>query len=196
VAVSLNVTRSPEQRERLLSGELHRVRCTGCGEPNRIETNFSYFDLDRRQLFMVFPPGDEPRWAELERAPTILRDRNLAGDAAPAFARQLGAELQLRTVFGLDALREKVLLFEAGLDDVAVELTKLAWMRGGGLGRLVALERPRARVVDEQTLRLVTASGATMVVDLAGLRAQGSPQGEVADRLRAGPYVDVGRLFL
>jgi hypothetical protein len=43
---------------------------------------------------------------------------------APPVAQEMGRQLKVRLVFGLEALREKVLCQQHGLDDIALELFK------------------------------------------------------------------------
>ena len=115
----------------------------------------------------------------------------LTGPDAPAAAAALAVGLRVRLVFGLVALREKLLAWDAGLDDVDLELLKLAAMRAVG--------EPLARAA---TLRLVacTADAAVLLDDAAtrwDVPRDALPPGafvELRAALGAGCYVDLARL--
>jgi hypothetical protein len=194
--MSLNVSRSPESRDALLSGELHATRCPACEQRVVFESQFDYLDFGRRQLLMIFPPDDEPRWAELEPMPAALYQRALTDEVLPPLVRQIGAGFRVRAVFGMAALREKVVLWDAGLDDAVVEAWKLGWMRRDPLARMRVERRPRADHVEDGRLILVLpeANAPLLSAELAQLAAH--PPDELARRLSAGPYVDTGRLLL
>ena len=97
---------NPELREQVLRETLFNWRCTKCGYQALIVYPFLYHDTERRFMVALNPDPDAKR---LESPP-------LADGLAKRVVR-LPAEL-----------KEKVLIFEAGLDDMAVELTKLLIM--------------------------------------------------------------------
>jgi len=113
---------------------------------------------------------------------------------APPMVREWGKGLELRAVFGLAALREKVLLSDAGIDDAWVEALKLDLMRSGRFGPLHPNNRPRVTQVDDKHLVFGNIKVQRTVVDdmmnepVAWVRAHSSVMG--------GPYVDVGRLLI
>ena len=124
VATSVNAVRSPWLREQVLDGSFQREDCEACGARMVHVLPFLYVDFERKILIGVFPQSDLDRWPELEReAPRALAD-NVAGSPAE-FAQMLAEDVRVRTVFGLDALREKITILEADLDDAAVEAVKL-----------------------------------------------------------------------
>jgi hypothetical protein len=196
LARSLNVSRSPESREALLRGTLHVTRCPACEQRVVVESQFDYLDFGRRQLLMIFRPEDEARWAELEPLPAALYQRSFTDEQLPPLVRQIGEGFRVRAVFGMAALREKVVLWEAGLDDAVVETWKLGWMRRDPLARMRAEQRPRADHVEDGRLILMLpdANAPLLWAELAQLTAH--PVDEVVRLLSAGPYVDTGRLLL
>jgi hypothetical protein len=123
VAESLNISARPALRDAVLAGELHRFPCPACSRVNQVETVFAYTDFGRAQWFTVVPAAslarrdDWLRFAEdrfqdafVRRAPPLVRGW------APRFTR--------RVVFGLASLREKLVAFDAGLDDRRLEQLK------------------------------------------------------------------------
>lgn len=125
VAHSINASRAPHMRQAIVDGTFQRVRCESCAAIFTIEWPFLYIDFDRKHWFGVFSEIDEPRFAELEDEPAEAYEL-CAGKDAPEAARAEAASMRVRTVFGFEALREKLLCMDAGLDDVSLELCKLA----------------------------------------------------------------------
>ena len=116
LADCINVQRTPIARQRILERTFHRIDAGGVGM--QIEKGFFYLDLARGQAMLVQPPRERFKYGEasamLERMLSVLPD-----------AMRSQAQ-QLRVVFGIEELREKIVAAEAGLDDRAVELMKAA----------------------------------------------------------------------
>ena len=204
VATSINATRTPEWRQVILDGSFQRSECPACAAVATPLVPFPYIDFDRKQYLGVFPPQDEARWWEVEREPHAAYVRNL-GDLAPPVARPLGAGFEVRTVFGLGALREKIVVLSSGLDDAVLEALKL---------RLL-LARPELDASLDGRPRLVEVAGGTLGFevavpsseeehDLYRLEVPSADYDDVArdqalrpvvQALRAGPYRDCGRLL-
>jgi stage V sporulation protein SpoVS len=75
----------------------------------------------------TLPPGRRLEWTRIEAEVA----GGLAGpvrDEGPAFVRAWGATARIRLVFGLEELREKVVLAAAGIDDAVVEVLKDPWV--------------------------------------------------------------------
>src|SRR5262245_48689406 len=64
LADSVNVTRAPSMRERILRGELHRAACPACHRQMTVEKPFYYTDLLRSSFFKVLPRGERHRFAK------------------------------------------------------------------------------------------------------------------------------------
>lgn len=142
LADCLNVQRTPEGRERILARRFHQVDVAGV--PFQVEKAFVYLDLARGQALLVQPPKERFRHADaggaLSRMLAVL---------PPAMREQAH---RVRVVFGLEELREKLVAFDAGYDDRAVELMKAAVMHE----HPVLLTRARLRL----SLDRVDAQGA------------------------------------
>ena len=123
VATSLNAVRSPAAREAALAGRLHHVDCPHCRAPHRVETTFGYMDVERGHWLAVFPPEELPHWGARE---AVSHDSFWqVSDRAPMLWNFRATEMTLRCVFGLADLREKLLIWDSGLDDAIVEAWKL-----------------------------------------------------------------------
>lgn len=117
-ARSVNIRRNPAVRTLILEGKFHRVNCPVCAKPLVIERPFYYSDPGRSAVFLVLPRGERV---------------NHARDGQTLTAQKRSCQLinrgklpkQLRVIYGLDELREKLVAQDAGLDDRHVELLKL-----------------------------------------------------------------------
>lgn len=136
LATSVNAGRSPQVREQILKEELHRVACSACGRKITVEKPFYYTDLPRNTFFRVLPRGERHCWrrasAELDRAVEFFGE-----GFSPAEGRTL------RVVFGMDELREKLVMQDAGFDDRLVELLKVLLI----YEHPILLRRARLRLV-------------------------------------------------
>lgn len=103
---SINTLANPQDKERLLAGELNVLACA-CGKRTQLAANILYRDVEADYYCQV-APGDERAIAE----------------AAAAFA-VAGTGGTQRIVPSLNALVEKIRILDAGLADWAVEMTKV-----------------------------------------------------------------------
>jgi hypothetical protein len=103
---SINTRTEPAAKHRLLAGELNVLVCR-CGRRTQLAATVLFHDPDAAYWCQVCP-GGEPAMAE--------------GEAA---FRAAGAGGTQRLVPSLNALVEKVKLLDAGLDDWAIEMTKV-----------------------------------------------------------------------
>jgi len=141
---SLNARRSPRLRERALAGTLQTFRCPGCGRPRVVEPTGPYLDLQRRQFFALFPADTfRYRSALVAFAARSCRE-NMIEFCAP-MGREWAPTLKRRAIFGLERLREALLVDDAGLDDRLVEALKLQALRDLKPGAF----DPRARLLFE-----------------------------------------------
>jgi hypothetical protein len=94
----------------------------------RLPAHMSYTDQTRGEWILVEAP-EEADTADLteEDARKVFDD--LYGASAPDIAQEIGRDLKPRVVFGWPALREKLFCSEYALDDVVLELLKIATLR-------------------------------------------------------------------
>jgi hypothetical protein len=123
VCESLNPERRPHLKAALLAGELHRFLCASCGRAGVVDAELLYFDFERRQILITFPFADLPRADACAARAAATFERVLVLQA-PRVIRELAPRFLQRVCFGLEDLREKVLLADAGLADVALEELK------------------------------------------------------------------------
>ena len=118
LAESVNVQRAPELREQILKGQFHRVKCPKCKRTVTVEKPFLYFDTGRQAYFNVLPASERHRYREASDALSAIAPH------IPDFGDAAG-ERQLRAVFGMGELREKLVAQDAGIDDRIAELLKV-----------------------------------------------------------------------
>lgn len=108
--ISINATNDPQFKEDLLSGRLFDFRCANCGYEGRYTYPLLYNDMKKRFMVYLIPQIDRFQ----------LEDRSLEDD----YRNLKGITKRLAADF--NSLKEKIFIFESGLDDMAVELTKYA----------------------------------------------------------------------
>lgn len=205
VATSVNADRSPDLREAILGERFQVLRCGACGHAFTYLGEFVYMDLGRHQMIGVFPSDLEPSWPRCERQTVDAYEDNL-GRSAPAIAQPFGEGVVVRCVFGLGALREKLVAADAGFDDVLVEAAKLDLFRSLSGLALSLGRRPRLvqSGVDKVTFAIPSAADdpdrrpSRLPVDRAvfdELLAAVSGD-ECVAALGAGAYVDLGRILI
>lgn len=118
---ALNIERRPEAREEILSGTFQQFRLSGeSDEHTQVMRSFSYFDPERHTLIFVYPQRQRFQWGKhsevLEKAYSKFRETGILPKKKSL----------LRVVYGLNELREKLILQDLGYDDKHVELAKMA----------------------------------------------------------------------
>lgn len=128
VANGLHISARPDVRQQILEGTFHRFNCPSCGATTMVDKLLSYTDFPKRQWFTIAPSNGLPwrrRWlAVANDSFTATMQHN-----APAMVVQWGTEMTRRLMFGLASLREKLVVFDAGLDDRVIELLKIQLIR-------------------------------------------------------------------
>src|SRR5579871_3138819 len=153
LVASVNADRRPDLRLAILNGSFQREKCGSCGNAFRIAPLMTYLDMARHQWILAQPAGDVTRWQALaEKAKSLFSVAY--GSEAPGVAQEIGRDMQPRVVFGWGALSEKILCVELGLDDVNLELLKLAVLR----------EVPDPPLNDVNELRLTGMEGDQLVL--------------------------------
>jgi hypothetical protein len=129
VVNSVNAARRPDLRDAVLDGSFQRNSCPTCNESFRVEPEFNYLDVGRNQWIAAFPLSKLGEWEQWEQHAREIFDKAF-GAQASAPAQSIGADLTARLTFGWAALREKLVAAEQKLDDVTLELCKIAILRG------------------------------------------------------------------
>lgn len=121
---SINARKDRAEKQQLLDGELNIVTCA-CGRRTQLAGELLYADPDADYLARV-----------------CTEDTEEAFDRATALFRASGATGRQRLVPSLNALIEKVKLLDAGLDDWAIEMTKVLLLASeGDLARVLLFDR-------------------------------------------------------
>ncbi len=125
---SVNADRRPDLRAAVLDGSFQAIKCGKCGTEMRLPPHLTYLDLGHNQWIAAEPSSLLDQWPEAEAETRKAYDLAFGEEATPA-ARAIGETLKPRLVFGWPALREKLIADDLGLDDVTLELLKMAVMR-------------------------------------------------------------------
>lgn len=203
LCASVNADRRPDLRQAILDGSFQQATCPHCQGHFRMEPQLNYLDVGRGQWLAAFPRQRVEDWQTLE-ADAMAGFNRSYGQGASKAERELGDSLKARVVFSWDALREKLLAFDAGLDDIVLEELKLLLMRD--------MQEPPLPVGAELRLTGLSADGGELtitVLDREGqpLEALDVPRdlldeittdpeawAELTSSLGAGAFVDVQRL--
>ena len=204
LVASVNADRRPDLREQILRHEFQAQTCVSCAASFRLPPRFTYQHFAQQLWVIVVPRTDLPKWQELDAETTEIFATNYGPDSPP-LAQQIGREISPRLAFGWPAIREKLVARAAGLDDVDLELTKMAVIR----------QVPGSPLTDDTELRLDRVEGDTLVlawvegVAEAPLKALRVPRGlydEIAAdttawaplraQLAGHAFVDLNRLLL
>lgn len=216
VAVSLDAERAQAERQQILDGTFQRFSCPECGQMARADGPLVWLDFDGKKWVGVLPEPMERQWWKYEREPAQAFQRNML-ENAPPIVQSWAPGFIIRAVFGLEALREKLVAWEAGIDDQLLEAYKLALLRSMGPFELGPAARPRLRAVRREAA--ADDGGAKQVLEMWVPRQEEGKELRIAkmaidraevDRAEAhrqewepviralaeGPYVDLGRLFI
>lgn len=111
---SVNAQRSPELREALLKGKFFDTVCPECSFEGDLDYPVTYSDMEHR-FIIQYCPNEE----NLEEAKFAMRGQiETLGESFPTDG------FRFRIVTSQNKLREKVMIFEDGLDDRVVEMLK------------------------------------------------------------------------
>ncbi len=201
---SVNADRRPELRARILDRTFQQLECQSCHKLFRIEPQFTYLHIGGKQFLTVWPSTDLLHWAEKETNSQSMFDRFWGPNSEPITA-EIGRELVHRVTFGWEAAHEKLVAADAGIDDVLLELAKLAVIRSQGDGFSVGETALRLIGIDAQdNMILGLFQGAdehvfeTFKVPRALLEEIDLDEewDVLRERLQAGPFVDMLRLVI
>src|SRR6185437_14909973 len=127
-AASVNADRRPDLRVAVLDGSFQAETCPTCGTQMRLPSHLTYVDIARHTWVLVESPDQIGDWHAHEKQAQSLFDESF-GPTAPAAARELAEGVSPRLVYGWPALREKIICNTLGLEDVTLELLKMAVIR-------------------------------------------------------------------
>lgn len=105
---SINTADNPELKDKVRDGSLFLWECPHCGQMNLARYDTLYHDPAAKLMVWLMPEGDI---SETQMKAITLHTKAMGG-------------YTLRRVKDMGSLMEKVLVNDAGLDDVAVEMCK------------------------------------------------------------------------
>jgi hypothetical protein len=134
----IHITRLPLARRQILDGTFQVFECESCGEATRVTGQTVYTDFDRHHYVAIEPHIGE-NWVSVR----ALHDRVFEDSFTngPGMASEMGVKFKKRMVFGFPALREKLMIWDADLDDLVVEALKAELADRAGLDAGEALFR-------------------------------------------------------
>lgn len=105
---SINISDNPELKAKVRDGSLFLWECPHCGQMNLSKYETLYHDPASRLMVWLIPDGEI---SETQMQAITMHTKAMGG-------------YTLRRVSDMGSLMEKVLVHEAGLDDVAIEMCK------------------------------------------------------------------------
>ncbi len=105
---SINVADNPELKAKVTDGSLFLWECPHCGQVNLAKYETLYHDPVKKVMFWLVPQGEI---SETQMQAITMHTKAMGG-------------YTLRRVNDMGTLMEKVLIAEAGLDDVVLEMCK------------------------------------------------------------------------
>ena len=105
---SINISENPELKDKVRDGSLFLWECPHCGQVNLARYETLYHDPAARLMVWLIPSGEV---SETQMQAITMHTKAMGG-------------YTLRRVNDMGSLMEKVLINEAGLDDVVLEMCK------------------------------------------------------------------------
>lgn len=127
----IHISRLPDVRRAILDGSFQTFDCPGCARRIQVEASTVCTDFPHHDYMGLEVRGTRDWRAARARHLAIFDSCFTFG---PDPVAELGSGLRTRLVFGNAALREKLLLWEHGLDDRVVEALKGECLALRGLG--------------------------------------------------------------
>ncbi len=109
-----------EQKERVLKNSFFRVDCEACKSAFPIAYNCTYNDMEEKYLLWMAPVLDEQTKREMESYNQKLKEDRILRMAQGGY--------RYRIVRNENELREKVIIFDEGLDDRYIETMKTVYV--------------------------------------------------------------------
>ncbi len=117
---SINTTLDPEMKEKVRTGEAFAFCCPDCGNTAGVDYSCLYHQMEDEMMIYYIP---EP--SEIEEAYNMFRGKNKASE----IMGDMQENYLYRIVQSKNELKEKLFIFDAGLDDRAMEIIKVFYMQ-------------------------------------------------------------------
>lgn len=202
---SVNADRRPDLRVAIVDDQFQRSNCGNCAAPLRLDPDFTLLDQAQGLWISAAPLAALGEWKAHEERARAVFDEGY-GPGASSGAQAIGHTLKVRVTFGWAGLREKLFAADQGLDDVALELCKLAIMRSGAPvqvqrdtelrlvgvedGELVFAWLLSSDESQDETMRV----GRALYEDIAD--DAGGNWSKLREKIADGPFVDISRMLI
>lgn len=130
---SVNTALDPETREQVRTGSLFEYTCPSCGAVTNVNYGFLYHQME--DLMMIYYVTDEESCRSVEQMFSGEDERMGRAMGMGGFDDYI-----MRIVMSQNGLREKLFIFDQGLDDRLIEIIKFLY------GRLLADKHPELSV--------------------------------------------------
>jgi len=107
---SVNVSVNPELKDSVLEQTINTFTCIKCSKNVSVHKNLLYHDMDNKLLIYL-----------------LDRDSEAEAESTGSIFSSLFAYKKMRSVRSLNHLKEKILIFENGLNDYIIEIIKCAF---------------------------------------------------------------------
>jgi len=107
---NINVTKNPEMKQKVISGELFMYECPRCHRKGQVDYGPIYHDTDKH-LLIIECKDEQEGYKLVNQFKEEIKD--------------LDIKYRLRIVKDCYQLKEKIMIFDEGLDDRGVEVSKL-----------------------------------------------------------------------
>lgn len=158
VADSVHISRVPHVREQILARTFHSFTCAACAETFTVAKRFVYTDLDRDEWLLVALASDEASWPTWESQ--LQKDLTAAFDHGSPLVHRFARRMRARVVFGYESLREKLVIWDAGIEDAVIECIKVRAIAQDPT--LAGSQLTVDRISDAGAIDLIARSGATV----------------------------------
>lgn len=118
---SVNTTLDPVLKQRVKNLDLFRFTCPHCGSEQFVAYSFLYHDMNNK--LMIYCCQDQE---EVDKVRELYARDFTTAAAMPGEERAIDTTgYRRRIVIGIDALLEKIRIFDADLDDRIIEIYKI-----------------------------------------------------------------------
>lgn len=112
---SVNVTKDPELKERVLNLEIFQTHCDKCGKTRIIEYPMLYHDMEKNYMILLSNENDIMEWQYMMNPDTFVNT---------VFDKNLGVKYTRRGVTSIVDLISKINILDSQLDDRVIEIIK------------------------------------------------------------------------
>ena len=121
---AVNGEKNPQQKLKILEGTLFKAKCKKCGYESSIGYPMLYNDT--KQNYMIWLVYDEQ---EVKHVTDYFKKSKLEVSDSDDSDETVDSQCRQRIVMSPEALREKIMIFDSGLDDKMIEILKLAYAK-------------------------------------------------------------------